>query len=828
MDLYHKLASFSDLLSVAGGKVVVQASNLPIRELIIDSRSTIITPFPIFFATVGINHNGHDYIEVAYEKGIRQFVVNNRYDCAITKKYTDINLLQVSDTIEALQYFMAFYRSKYVLPVLAIAGSNGKTTIKEWIREFLSRKYKTVSNPHSYNTQVGVPLAISLLEPNHEYAIFEAGISQIGEMERLSRLIQPTHGLFTNIGPAHSQGFKGLKQKIQEKIKLFATCNKIYYCKDHHLIDQGLQDIYGSTKVLIDWSCHNAQANYLVTVKQLAGQTTLAIKTATNQHTFIAPFTDTASVENSIHCLVYLLDNGFDMVQLQRSLLQLKSIPVRMSLKEGIHRCKIIDETYTNDLTSLKIALDFMQQQQPTKRTVILSDMLQVALPDRKLYQTVSLLLAKYNIDRFIGIGPTITGYSKLFTSPETMFFKRPEDFIAEKPLFINETILLKGARNFRLERLVQSIELNHHRTVLEIDMHAIRHNLSYFRQRLKAGTKIMAMVKAATYGTGSRSFELASILQRHGVEYLGVAYLEEAISLREKGITLPIMVMHPTEDDFDAILDYGLEPEIYSIPLLSALSAFMVAKSSQSIRVHVKLETGMHRLGIASEELKTLVKQCKAIPSLTIVSLFSHLAASQADWHDAYTYLQVEKFIKMSNYIENNLFIKPLKHLLNTNGILRFSEFQFDMVRLGIGLHGVGVDSAIRPHLIPASTLKTKISQIKLVPKGAGIGYDRQAVASQDMVIATIPIGYADGFSRSFGSGRGSVMIQGRSCPIVGHVCMDMAMVDVTGLEVQRGDEVIIFSARHSVDELAKRLGTISYELLTQISQRVKRVYYG
>ncbi|TSJ80678.1 MAG: bifunctional UDP-N-acetylmuramoyl-tripeptide:D-alanyl-D-alanine ligase/alanine racemase [Candidatus Cardinium sp.] len=828
--MHHTLAYFKDLVVVTAGQVVAETANLPITELSIDSRNKTLTPFPIFFAIVGINHNGHDYIAAAYHKGIRQFVVNDRYNPSVIATYKDVNMLAVTDTLKALHQFTAFYRSKYRLPLLGITGSNGKTIVKEWMHELLSRKYKTVSNPHSYNSQVGVPLAVSLLQPNHEYGVFEAGISQTGEMEKLAPLIQPTHGLLTNIGPAHSQGFQNLTQKIQEKIKLFTSCSTIYYCKDDPLIHLTLSNLYGQTKVLVSWSSLNSPfwADYLVTCKQLADQTTLQITSSTGSNTFVIPFRDNASIANITHCLVYLLDNGSDPAQLQRSLLQLKSIPMRMTLKTGVHRCQIIDDTYTNDIASLRVALDFMQQQQPTKRTVILSDILQSATADGQLYQELATLLAKHAIHRLVGIGPVISHYSTLFPIPETIFFNSVADFITQKPSFKDETILVKGARTFQLERIVQSIEKNSHGTILEIDMHAIRHNLSYFRRQLNPTTKIMAMVKASTYGSGSSSFELASALQRHGIAYLGVAYMDEGICLRQKGITLPIMVMNPTDDNFDAILSHHLEPEIYSLALLDELSCFIAERNTQPIPIHLKLETGMHRLGIAENELDQLIEQLQQMPSLHIVSIFSHLAASQADVHDGYTHLQVERFIKMARYIEKNMQIKTLKHILNTNGILRFPQFQFDMVRLGIGLHGVGVDATIQPHLLPASKLKTTISQIKSVQKGDSIGYDRKAIATQDMTIATIPIGYADGLSRSFGGGKGRVVIQGRQCPIIGNVCMDMAIVDVTGMALKRGDKVIIFSAAHSIDTLAEQVGTISYELLTQIGQRVKRIYYS
>lgn len=819
---------FSDLVAVTLGRVVIETANLPITELTIDSRGKIITQFPLFFAIVGINHDGHHYLEDAYDKGVRQFVVGTNYDLAITKKFNDVNILQVPHTLEALQRFTAFYRSKYQLPVLGITGSNGKTTVKEWIHDFLSRKYKTVSSPRSYNSQVGVPISLSLLQPFHEYAIFEAGISTIGEMEKLALLIQPTHGLFTNIGPAHSQGFQDLIQKIEEKVQLFTSCSTIYYCKDHKPIHEILQHQYGTKKEFINWSSCNQKAHYFVTKKALPNQkkTAIEITSSNNHNVFLTLFQDNASIENIIHCLVYLLHNGFDPAQLQCSLLHLKPLPMRMTLKAGMHRCQIIDDTYTNDLASLKLALDFMHQQQKTKQTLILSDILQSAMPDNKLYQEVAALLSLYKINRLIGIGPVIRHYAAYFSIKHSSFFSTVEDFMKHKPAFKDEIILVKGARTFRLERIVQAIEKNTHGTILEIDMHAIRHNLSFFKAQLKEHTKIMAITKATAYGNGSNA-ELFSALQRHGVAYLGVAYVDEGIHLRHQGITLPIMIMNPVDDSFDAMVNYNLEPEIYSLELLDELCHFVTERSIQNINIHLKLETGMHRLGITEQEINQLVWRLKQMPNLHIMSIFSHLASADTHEQDAFTLLQVERFLKMAQHIETHLAVKPLKHLLNSNGILRFPQFQFDMVRLGIGLYGVGVSKTIQSHLLPTSKLKTTILQVKPIKKGASIGYHRKSIARQDMTIATIPIGFADGFSRLFSCGKGRVVIQDHYCPIIGAVCMDLAMVDVTDINAKRGDEVIIFSAEYSVDELAERIGTVSYELFAQIGQRVKRIYY-
>ena len=814
---------FSDLVALTAGQVVTEVYNFPITECIIDSRSKTTTPFPVFFAIVGINHNGHDYITESYQKGVRQFVVNYNYDVAMLRSLHGINLLQVVDTLAALQQLASFWRSKHQLPVLAITGSNGKTIIKEWMYEFLSTAYTTITNPHSYNSQTGVPLAVSLLYPSHTYAVFEAGISTVDEMTKLAAIIQPTDGLFINIGSSHSQSFSSLSAKVQEKAKLFTHCTTIYYCKDHTPIDKVVLDNYGGKKRLKTWSLDpNQTADYLITYRPLYKdrKTAVTMATANQSYTFFAPFEELHALENSIHCLVYLLDKGFDPTQLQATLSQLSYRSMQITQKEGIHNCQIIEDSYANNLLNLKVTLDGLDQK--NKKTVILSDL--IAAPDYAAYGHLNRLLTQYKIDRLIGIGPMISRYGDLFSMPETAFFDHAEDFIAQSLSFKDEVILVKCAATFQKDRIIRSIEKNTHATMLEIDLHAIRHNLSFFRKHLNQGTKIMAMVKASAYGSSSSNFELISALQRHGVDYLGVAYIDEGIYLRQKGITLPIMVMHPIGNYFDAVIKYKLEPEIYSLALLEELCQATKTSHPIPIPIHIKLETGMHRLGIEETDIAAMLTLLQQAPCLQIVSIFSHLVASQEAKQDPFTRLQAEKFQQLTQYITDQLGIKPLKHLLNTNGIIRFPQWQLDMVRLGIGLYGVG--TTYKTDLIPAHTLKTTISQIKSIQKGESIGYDRRAIAKQAITIATIPIGYADGFSRNFGCGKGRVMIQGHSCPIIGHVCMDMTMVDVSGIPVKRGDEVIIFSKDYAIDELAQSIDTISYELLTQISPRVKRTY--
>jgi len=827
---------FHDLAAITNGNIVTEVDNLPITACIIDSKSKVITPFPIFFAIIGPNHNGHDYIQEAYENGIRQFVVSNGYEVSLLQNLKGINLLQVVDTLGALQQCASVWRLRYNLPILAITGSNGKTIVKEWMYLFLSKKYTTIASPHSYNSQVGVPLSVLLIKPLHERAIFEVGISQKDEMTKLEDILKPTHGLFTNIGDAHNQGFSSLREKAQEKAKLFAHCHTIYYCKDHSMIDAVIQAAYGQTKKIKTWTLQNhPSSDYHVTCLPQTGKTKLTIvayhanePNALNLSTlhasvFWVPFQDKLFLENVIHCLIYLLDNGLDPVELQATLNKLMPLLMRTTRKDGMHDCTIIDDTYLNSLSNIRVALDGLYQEKRSKKTVILTDLMPSSIEEHVRYSALNKLLLQYDIDKCIGIGATISSYATLFALKEAIFFNTVQDFIQEGLSFKDEIILVKTGPI--QDRIVRSIEKNTHATILEIDMHAIRHNLSLFRQKIHAQTKIMAMVKSSAYGSNSNSFEFVAALERYGIDYLGVAYVDEGIYLRQKGIRLPIMVMLPTGNYVDAIIKYHLEPEIYSLELLEALS-HATQKHAPPIPIHIKLETGMQRLGIAPTEVESLLTLLAEAPQLQVVTIFSHLAASQDSIHDAFTLYQAETFQRLAEYIEGRVGRKIVKHLLNSNGILRFPQFQWDMVRLGIGLYGVGLDAPFMASFMPANTLKTTIAQIKSIPQGTTIGYDRKGLAVQDMTIAIIPIGYADGLSRKLGCGRGHVMIKEKLCPIIGNICMDITMVDVSGISIKIGDEVIVFGADHSIDTLAQNAGTISYELLTQISQRVKRMY--
>ena len=822
------MLSFSKLSAIIGGKVIQYVTDRPIRNLFLDSRKLLVADDSLFLAMRGQRHDSHQFLPMVCAQGIRQFVVEQADD-AICKHLKGANIIQVANSIDALQQLSAHHRSQYQLPLLAITGSNGKTIVKEWLSQLLSLKYAVTKSPQSYNSQIGVPHSVWTMNATHEYGVFEAGISQPGEMAKLETILKPTVGMFTNIGSAHDEGFSTRQQKIKEKALLFKNCQRIHYCIDHTPIHQVLTAPCYNKAQLVTWSLLDSTADYKVQ-KHLSitdKKTELIVTNQQQQHAFTLPFQDEVSIENIIHCVVFLLHEGFSSTMIQASLKKLKAVPMRMTLKQGINNCQIIDDTYNNDLVGLQGALDFMmQQKKASRRTVVLSDLLQTGLAAEKLYPQIAQLLKDKQVDRIIGIGEELTAHATAFVSFDTHFYDCTEQFLKEdiQGNFNNELILVKGARHFGLESVVDRLQQKIHSTVLEVDLDAITHNLNFFRSRLAEGTQLMAVVKAFAYG--SSSFEIAHRLQYHRVDYLAVAYTDEGVLLREHGITLPIMVMNPTPESFDKLLAYGLEPEVYSLKLLYALRDFLASRN-EHINIHLKLETGMHRLGFEEGELSTLVQVLQMTSSLRVIGIMSHLAASADPQQDAYTKHQFVLLTKQATYIEKKLGIYAIKHLLNSSGILRFPEHQLDMVRLGIGLYGVGVGKEMQQYLEVASTLKTVISQIKTIPQGATVGYGRRGIARQPMQLATLAIGYADGFNRALGNGVGRVWINGHLAPIVGEVCMDMSMVDITNIPATEGDEVIIFGKELPIAHVAAAMRTIPYEVLTNVSERVKRVYY-
>lgn len=802
---------FSELQTIIGGKVLSLPDDAPVENLLVDSRKAILTRGSVFFALQGDRYDGHQFIEELYNLGIRQFVVGKNIDVG---RFPQANIILVDRPIDALQQIARAHREKFGMPVVGITGSNGKTIIKEWLFQLLSRDYTITKNPGSYNSQVGVPLSVWNIRPNDQLCIFEAGISQRGEMERLERVIQPTIGIFTNIGSAHDAGFLNREEKAIEKAKLFRHCDKVIYCADHTMVAGALSSLGVPS---LTWSFHG-KGDIAVTPDGDG----FHVRMKDASFVVSLPFSDGGLVENAFHCIALMLHLGVQPATIVERMRVLQSVPMRLELKEGINQCQIIDDSYNNDLMGLRISLDFLlNQKQKSKKRLILSDILQSGLPDEELSKQVADIIRQRDIDSFVGIGPAMRNFSHLFPSG-SKFYSGTEDFLSafRASDYHDEVILIKGARPFQFENIVRRLQRKVHGTVMEIDLGALVHNLNYFRARIPDGAKIMVMVKAFGYGSGIA--EIANVLQYHKVDYLGVAYADEGAELRRNNIEIPVMVMNPSEESFGSLVRHKLEPEIYS---LKTLQAFISYAAGQQCVIHLKLDTGMHRLGFEASAMNELVTTLRAHRNIVVGSIFSHLAGADSPVHDGFSLEQKTRFEQMADTITARLGYKPLYHILNTSGILRLNDMHFDMVRLGIGLYGIDPTGA-NPDLRPVATLKTVISQIRSVNRGETVGYGRGEASGHDRRIATLAIGYADGFSRAFSDGVGAVRINGHLAPVVGKVCMDMTMVDITGIDAQEGQEAIIFGPGLPIESLAERAGTIPYEILTNTSERVKRVF--
>ena len=807
---------FSQLPTICQGTIAQMAKDRNVEDLVIDSRKAILSEHALFFAIAGTRHDGHVYISELYLKGIRQFVVERP---VLIKNFPEANFLLVQSSIHALQNLVSAHRKQFSIPVVGITGSNGKTIIKEWLYQLLSPDYQIVKNPGSYNSQIGVPLSVWQMQRHHELGIFEAGISIPNEMERLQKIIRPTLGVITNIGTAHDEGFVSVQQKINEKLTLFSSVEKLIYCADHDLVRS---TVLASGLPAFCWGFH-PQADLPITksgdhfIVQWQGE----------NHIMKLPFRDHASIENCFHCVALMLCLGYAVQAVQERIGLLKSVPMRLELKQGTNHCQIIDDSYNNDLGGLRIGLDFLGGIQKKKKTLILSDILQSGLDDDVLVNKIRDLILQSDVAHLIGVGPFLMANQLSFNqlSIQTSFYADTESALKEigKENFHHEVVLIKGARAFHFEKIVALLQRKVHGTRMEIDLDKIVHNLNFFKAQLRPGVKTMVMVKAFAYGSGSE--EIATLLQYHRVDYLGVAYADEGVELRKNNITIPIMVMNATEEGFQNIFDHNLEPVIYSLNMLRSLTDFL---GRQSCTVHLEIETGMKRLGLEEDDLAEAVEILKTNAQIKIASVFSHLAGADEAVHDEFSKTQVARYEKAYQIISTQLNATPFRHILNSPGILRFPQYQMDMVRLGIGLYGVNPTSESFNQLQPAATLKTVISQIKKVKPGDSVGYGRRGKAESEMTIATIAIGYADGFSRSFSRGVGAVVIHGKKAPVVGNVCMDMTMVDITCMEANEGDEVIIFGEGFSIHELAARANTIPYEILTNTSERVKRIFFA
>ena len=749
-------------------------------------------------------------------------------------KFPEAALLQVTDVMQALHLLTAYHRQQFTIPVIGITGSNGKTIVKEWLYQLLQNDFNIVRSPKSYNSQIGVPLSIWQMNAGHTLGIFEAGISQPDEMQQLAKIIAPTIGVFTSIGEAHSEGFLNIRQKINEKLKLFVNSSVLVYCADDPDMNEAVNVFKNNVRAgddfeLLGWSKKETATLQIIAVETDNGQTAVLAQWDGKHVDFKIAFTDVASVENAITCCCVLLYLGIDVKTIADRMLQLKPVEMRLELKQGINNCSIINDSYSADINSLTIALDFLQQQkQHAKRTLILSDILQSGKSSGALYTDVAAILEQKNINRFIGIGPEISKQKNVFKNiEETVFFASSAEFKQQfhSQHFYNETILLKGARLFEFEQISHLLEEKIHQTVLEINLNAITHNLNTYRKILNPGVKLMAMVKAFSYGSGS--FEIANLLQFNHVDYLAVAYADEGVELRKAGITLPIMVMNAEEVTYDVLVHYNLEPELFSFGILSSFENYLKQGGINNYPVHIELDTGMRRLGFEQKDIEALCNRLQSTSVFKIQSVFSHLAASDASVHDEFTHVQAAAFLQGCEQIQKITGYSFIHHIANTSAIHRHKDLQLDMVRLGIGLYGIDADANMQQQLKNVTTLKTTVSQVKTVKAGESVGYSRKGIATNDSMIATVRIGYADGYPRLLGNGVGKMWIKGKAVPVIGNVCMDMTMLDVTGVDVNEGDTVIVFGTELPVSELSVLAQSIPYEILTGISQRVKRVYF-
>lgn len=804
---------------------IIEVPDTDINWLLTDSRSLSFPSESLFFALKTTRNDGHNYIEELYEQHLHNFVVSE-----LRPEFEKLNeavFLVVDDTLKSLQLLAAKHRTQFQVPVIGITGSNGKTVVKEWLYQLLQTDFSITRSPRSFNSQIGVPLSVWAMNSNTELGIFEAGISEPQEMEHLQPIIQPTIGIFTNLGDAHQENFHSLKQKCEEKLKLFINADYLIYCSDNKLVEISIiqSDFKGN---LFSWGKSDQAKMKILNIDKEINNTKVQFKFEGKTELLCIPFTDDASIENALQCVavMFLLEYKFE--EISKRILQLETVAMRLEVKEGVRDCLIINDSYNSDLNSLSIALDFLNQQATAKnlsKTLILSDILQSGQSTDELYQTVADLIKNKNIHRIIGIGSEISTQAQRFQFIEKYFFQTTDDFLKATFTrdFKNEIILLKGSRNYHFEQISEKIELIAHETILEVNLNALVDNLNYFRSKLRPETKMMCMVKAFAYGSGS--VEVARTLQHHHVEYLAVAVADEGAELRREGIRIPIVVMNPEKGSFGMIFDNKLEPEIYSFRLLNSFIKAAGKLGLIDYPIHIKIDSGMHRLGFEPQDMEQLLTQLKNQNQVKVRSVFSHLSGSDEAKFDVFTRQQISTFSICADQFSTTFSHYIMRHILNSAGIERFPEFQFDMVRLGIGHYGISSLSDM--NLKQVCALKTIILQIKNVKSGETVGYNRKGIINSDKRIAVLPIGYADGFDRKLGNGVGEVLINGQRAKVIGNVCMDLIMIDVTNIEANEGDQVEIFGDNLTISEVAEWLKTIPYEVLTSVSRRVKRVYF-
>lgn len=818
-----------------GAAAAIHNGESDISQLLTDSRHAGSVEAGLFFAIPTQRSSGCKFVADMYRRGCRNYVVPAALPADYQRQFAqfaEANFWEVPDVVRALQQVAAARRRQFDIPVVGITGSNGKTIVKDWIVQMLGDSQTVVASPKSYNSQIGVPLSVWQLHEGATLGVFEAGISEVGEMEHLREVIGPTIGIFTTIGQAHDENFLTRSQKIAEKLQLFTHCEVLIYCTDHKEIHSEISSKENFRSLArFTWGRGEENAVQLAEAIVESSRTRLLVRHAGKEQQMIIPFADRASLENAMHCITLLFYLGYEADDIARRCLTLAPVAMRLEMNEAVNNCLLVNDSYSLDLNSLAIALDFVDHdRRHYKKTLVMSDIQQSGLPEASLYAQVAALVRQYGISRFVGIGGALCRNKELFVGVETDFYPSTEECLHRHDFdrFENETILLKGARLFHFEDIAKVLQRKSHQTIMEVSLDNLVSNLNYYRSRIRPTTKLMAMVKAASYGAGK--VEVASTLQFNHADYLTVAYSDEGVDLRRNGITLPIMVMNPEEESFDDIIRYQLEPDIYSFRIFKAFAeaARMLGPKGERIPVHVELDTGMHRLGFAEGDIDELAR-CFAQEDcpLRVCSVFSHLACSEDPAMDDFTRGQISHFEQWSARLKTLLGDESImRHILNSSGITRFPEAQLDMVRLGIGLYGIAPDPEVQRSLLPVSRLKTRISQLKTIPAGDSVGYNRRWVAQRDSNIAIISIGYADGLNRHLGYENGKVLVNGRQVPIIGSVCMDMCFLDVTDVPCQEGDEVVIFGDADLLQQISTAADTIPYEILTSVSPRVKRVY--
>jgi alanine racemase len=797
-----------------------------IAHLLIDSRRLIYPDTSLFFAITTGQNDGHLYVEELMQRGVFNFVVKTNFD---TSAFPNANFLKVNDVLAALQIIAKHHRAQFTYPVIGITGSNGKTIVKEWLNQLLANRYHIIRSPRSYNSQIGVPLSVWEMEKKHQLAIFEAGISQKGEMEVLANMIQPTIGILTSIGTAHQEGFESEAEKRNEKWKLFQNAQVIIAPLSELALDDNDVAHHSGYPSVITWCRSGAATLKIQSETIIQGHTYLQANYLGADLQLVVPFTDLISVNNTITCLLTLLHLQVPMSEIQEGINQLRHLDMRMQIKKGIQHCYILNDSYSNDVHSLQLALTYATQQAGALPiTLILSDVAQFN-QDAVQYDQLLQQLAVFPIKKLIAIGPhlakALQKHKGLHNKGvHVISFDTTQQFIHQMDIysFKEEFILIKGARVFELEKINELLQLQVHKTMAEINLTTLVDNYKKIKTVVGPKVKMMAMVKAFGYGSGS--VEVARILQFHHVDYLSVAYADEGVALRQAGIHLPIMVMNVDETTFDTLVKYHMEPEIFSFTQYQQFNEYIKNQAISNFPIHIKLNTGMNRLGFDMDTIENLCDLLKSNSQLKVQTIFSHLSASGNKSLENFTHQQLNLFNTAAAKIETVLGYTTLKHIANSDAILLDPIFHLDMVRLGIGLYGTSQGPI---DLAPVVQLTTTISQIRHLKKGDTVGYNRAGVLLRDSIIATVRLGYADGYSRHLGLGRGAMWLNGLLAPIVGDICMDMTMIDITDIpSVSEGDSVQVFGKNLAITQVAKWAGTIPYEILTSIGQRVKRIY--